>query len=320
MPRRLCLFALSLLLAAAAPAERWRVVAVIDGDTLALEDGRQVRLAGIDAAKPPRGADHAPEHGEPSSEEEDRGTVRRRWPLAEAATAALSELTLGRFVAPRGAATIDRHGRLLAHLVRDDGLWLQAEMLARGHARVHTRPDARAFAAEMLATEDGARATRRGLWRTRFYTVRAAAEADALARDRDSFQIVEGRVLHVSKTGSEAYLDFGADWRTDVTVHIGRAALRDFSRAGIDPLSYEGRRVRVRGWIGLRSGPMIEATHPEQIERLADAGASRASEARSLDARGAIGRETRRATDSPPSSPPGSPDDASTRNDDEEPE
>lgn len=236
----------------AASAESWRVVAVVDGDTLALEDGRQVRLAGIEAAKPPRHA--AADDGRP-------------WPLAKAATAALSELALGHAVTPRGAVLVDRHGRLLAHLLREDGLWLQAEMLARGHARVHTRPDARAFAAEMLATEDGARNAQRGLWRTRLYALRAA-DPDALARDRDSFQIVEGRVLRVTKTGGEAYLDFGADWRTDVTVHIARPAMRDFAKAGIDPLSYEGKRIRVRGWIVLRSGPMIEANHPEQIERL----------------------------------------------------
>lgn len=250
------LLALCLLLPAAALAEPWRVAAVVDGDTLELDGGRCLRLAGIEAAKPPRGA--FPEG------DRHRG---RRWPLADAATAALAELALGRVVTPRGDPATDRHGCLMAHLLRDDGLWLQAEMLARGHARVHTRPDARAFAAEMLATEDGARGAGRGLWRTRVYAVRGA-DPDALARDRDSFQIVEGRVLRVSKTGGEAYLDFGEDWRTDVTVHIPRAVMRDVARAGIDPLSYEGRRVRVRGWIGLRSGPMIEITHPEQIERL----------------------------------------------------
>ena len=45
--------------------------AAIDGDTLALDDGRVLRLAGIEAPKPPPNAD-----GE------------RRWPLAEAAAAA----------------------------------------------------------------------------------------------------------------------------------------------------------------------------------------------------------------------------------------
>lgn len=242
-----------LLLAGGASAEGLRVAAVLDGDTLELEDGRQVRLAGIEAAKPPRNAN--PADG-------------RVWPLAEAATRALSDLALGRRVLLHGPAPVDRRGRLLAQLVREDGLWLQSALLVRGMARVHSRPDARAYAAEMLAGETTARDAGRGLWRSRVYAVRDAADADELARDRDSFQLVEGVVLAVSKSGGETWLDFGADWRSDVTVHIGRAAMREVTRAGIDPLSYEGRRVRVRGWITLRNGPMIEITHPEQIERL----------------------------------------------------
>ncbi|PWC34443.1 thermonuclease family protein [Azospirillum sp. TSO35-2] len=236
-----------------AAAAGLRVTAVLDGDTLELEDGRRVRLAGIEAAKPPRGA--KPDDG-------------RVWPLAEAATAALADLALGRRVAVHGPAAVDRHGRLLAHLVRDDGLWLQSALLARGLARVHSRPDARAYTAELLADEERARGAGRGLWRSRVYALRDAGDPDALARDRDSFQVVEGVVLRVSKAGGECYFDFGEDWRSDVTVHIGRAAQRAVTAAGIDPLSYEGRRVRVRGWIVLRNGPMIDITHPEQIERL----------------------------------------------------
>lgn len=247
------LLLVGLLLAGGAAAEGLRVAAVLDGDTLELEDGRRVRLAGIEAAKPPRNAN--PADG-------------RVWPLAEAATGALADLALGRRVALHGPAPVDRHGRLLAHLVREDGLWLQSALLVRGLARVHTRPDARAYAAELLAGEEAARNAGRGLWRSRVYAVRDAADAEELSRDRDSYQLVEGVVLAVSKGGGETWLDFGADWRSDVTVHIGRAAMREVTRAGIDPLSYEGRRVRVRGWITLRNGPMIEITHPEQIERL----------------------------------------------------
>ena len=253
MTRRIIVLFLAVILTAATPLERLRVIAVIDGDTLELEDGRRVRLAGIEAAKPP-----------PNAEAE------RRWPLAEAATAALRDLALNRKLTVRGETTTDRHGRLVAHLVRDDGLWLQGELLARGHARVHTQPDARSQAREMLAAEAAARAAERSIWRTRVYAVRPA-DPEVLRRDRDSFQIIEGRVLRVSKSSSDAYLDFGTDWRTDVTVHIGRSVLRDFAKAGIDPLSYEGRVVRVRGWVSVRNGPMIEATHREQIERLDDA-------------------------------------------------
>jgi micrococcal nuclease len=47
---------------------------------------------------------------------------------------------------------------------------------------------------------------------------------------------------------------------------IPRAAWRLFEEAGVDPLAFEGREIRVRGWIQKWNGPLIEATHPEQIE------------------------------------------------------
>ena len=43
---------------------------------------------------------------------------------------------------------------------------------------------------------------------------------------------------------------------------------RLFDRAGLDIGAYEGKRVRVRGWLKSFNGPLIEATHPEQIELL----------------------------------------------------
>lgn len=258
MRRRPLLLLAALLLAAASPAERLpplgegRVAAVIDGDTLELEDGRRLRLAGIEAAKPPPGRE-----------------TERRWPLAEAATAALKGLAAGRTVrlhGPEGTLP-DRHGRLPAHVVGADGRWWQGELLAAGHARVRTQADGRDLAAEMLAIEAAARARGVGLWRTRAYVVRPA-EPQRLRRDIDSFQIVEGRVLRAEKRGGTVYLDFGEDWRSDVTARIGRDALRAFAKVGFDPLGLRAETIRVRGWIGEHYGPTVEITHPEQIERL----------------------------------------------------
>lgn len=256
--RRPLLLLAALLLAAASPAERLpplgegRVAAVIDGDTLELADGRRVRLAGIEAAKPPPGRE-----------------AERRWPLAEAATAALTGLAAGRPVRLHGpdGTLPDRHGRLPAHAVGADGRWWQGELLAAGHARVRTLADGRELAAEMLALEAAARDRGLGLWRTRAYAVRPA-DPQRLRRDVDSFQIVEGRVLRAEKRGGTVYLDFGEDWRSDVTARIDRDALRAFARDRFDPLALQAETIRVRGWIGDHYGPTIEVTHPEQIERL----------------------------------------------------
>ena len=227
-----------------------RVVEVIDGDTVMLDSGAEVRLVGIQAPKLPLGRPNFP-----------------AWPLADRAKAVLEELSLGRRVTlSYGGRRVDRYGRQLAHLHRDDGLWLQGEMLRRGLARVYSFADNRALVAEMLALERAARARRRGIWDDPFYAERSAEPVHALPLE--SFELVVGRVVDVAVVRGRAYLNFGADWRSDFTVSAAPAVRRLFERDGPDLAALEGRTIRVRGWLKWRNGPMIELTHPEQIEVL----------------------------------------------------
>jgi hypothetical protein len=216
-----------------------------------LDSGDQVRLVGIQAPKLPLGRpDFAP------------------WPLADEAKQALAALALGtRVTLAYGGARVDRHGRRLAHLYRDDGVWLQGEMLRLGLARVYSFEDNRALVAEMLAIEGAARAAGRGIWSEAFYAVRRAEAAAAVPVD--SFELVEGRVLSAAVVKGRAFLNFGADWRSDFTVSIAPRHRRLFEREGHDIAAFEGRTIRVRGWVRWWNGPMIEITHPEQIEMLA---------------------------------------------------
>ncbi len=226
---------------------RYGVVEVIDGDTLVLEDGRQVRLVGIQAPKLPLGR-----------------VGFKAWPLAEAAHSALSALTLGRDVRlAYGGRRVDRHGRSLAHLFDADGGWIQGRMLEAGMARVYGFADNRALLPDMLALERRARDARRGIWRHPFYGVRSPDEA---AGRIGGFELVEGRVLSASVVRGRGYLNFGEDWKTDFTVTLAPAVRRRFEAEGIDIAAYEGRLLRVRGWIKSFNGPMIEVTHAEQLE------------------------------------------------------
>lgn len=227
-----------------------RVTSVVDGDTLLLDTGREVRLVGLQAPKLPLGRRNF-----------------QSWPLAEEAKAALEELTQGRALTlSYGGARQDRHNRLLAHLHRsEDGLWVQGEMLRRGMARVYSFPDNRAVVGEMLALEQEARAARRGIWGHSYYRVLDHSEA---GRFIDSFQLVEGRVLAAERRGNRAYLNFDADWRSDFTITLDNRALRLFEQAGIDPTEMAGKKIRIRGWLKSFNGPAIDATHPEQIEVL----------------------------------------------------
>jgi len=229
------------------------VVDVTDGDTFrldrAIDGATNVKLVGIQA--PQRSV------GRPDLVS---------WPLAEQARDTLSALVLNQgvvleFTGPRA----DRHGRLLAQVYRDDGTWIQGEMLKRGMARVFTFADNRALAAEMLMLEENARKRGLGIWSDPFYVVRTPEEA---GKDIGSFQLVEGRVMKAARVKSYVYLNFGENWRTDFTVSVPVKHLRRFADAGLDLLALSGRVIRVRGWLKEYSGPMIDATHPEQIKVL----------------------------------------------------
>lgn len=236
-----------------APSESVHVAAAASGDSLKLSDGRQVRLLGILAVRPPH-----------------RAKSDRRWPLAEAAKARLARLTEGRRVELAfGAQREDRYGRLLAQVyVPDKGgrRWAQRALVEDGLARVLSLADNRACIAELLKSEQAARSARKGLWRYRSFAVRDASRPKPLLGVLQSFQIVEGRVLAVGEGRRWIYLNFGPNWRTDFTATIAKADRRQFRDAGYDLKQLAGRRIRLRGWVSLRNGPAIRLTHPEQLE------------------------------------------------------
>lgn len=230
-----------------------RVVRVTDGATLVLDrparsdadSPRLVRLAGLDV--PPVAVAGPPE--------------ARRWPLAERARDALSELALGHRLRV-AAGGRDRYGRLRAQATRDDGLWLQGEMLRQGWARVRPLAEDAGKVAEMLALEAQARAAGRGLWAHPLYAPRTP---ETVADDVDSFQIVRGRVVDAAQVGNTVYLNFGPDWRTDFTIRLPARARSGLAKAGLDVLALKGREVMVRGWVAWRNGPEILVTHPGQM-------------------------------------------------------
>ncbi len=213
------------------------VAAVRDGRTLSLTDGRTLRLAGIEVT------------------DTSRAALQR---LAVAGqTLRLEKL----------GPDHDRYGRLLAFAFAGDGKEsLQQALLAAGEARVGARVGDMACAGALLAAERAARAGRRGLWGdSRFWPINAGNLA-RLAANRGRFVLVEGKVLSVHPSGGTIYLNFGRRWTRDFSVIILRRWRSAFAAAGVDPQRLSGRRIRVRGFIEMRRGPVIEAEAPEQIE------------------------------------------------------
>ncbi len=230
-----------------------QVHVVVDGDTVTLKEpvdgATQIRLVGIQAPKLPL--------GRPGF---------KKWPLADESKALLEKLANGRKLSLSfGEQRKDRYGRLLAHLHRADGLWIQGELLKQGLARVYSFPDNRSLVAEMLAAEQDARANNRGIWAHPYYAIEPATN---LRMEANRFHLVEGVVHDAATVRGRTYLNFDKNWREDFTVSLSPRTTRLFKKEGIDLLSLKGKLVRVRGWLKSFNGPMIDVTHPEQIEYL----------------------------------------------------
>lgn len=236
------------------PEGPFLVTEVVDGDTLRLEDGRQVRLVGLQAPKLPLGR-----------------TGFKEWPFAKESKQALEDLTLNHEVTLRyGGRKTDRYNRALAHLFLADGSWVQAEMLRRGMARVYSFRDNRALVRDMQAIERDARRDRRGMWGLSYYALKHQLEA---GRFTDSFQIIEGVVREVAEVRGRTFINFGDDWKTDFTIVVENKARRLFETSDINLTELAGKKIHVRGWLKYYNGPMIEATHPEQIQIVTPDGA-----------------------------------------------
>jgi endonuclease YncB( thermonuclease family) len=228
------------------------VTRVLDSETLLLDDGREVRLVG---ALAPRSPNHRAD--------------TRPWPPERAAIAALDDLVRGQSVklAFSGRRS-DRYGRLLAHVFLKRGgkrVWVQGELLSSGHARAYGLPGSLACMPELLAREGIARVANAGLWSNAAYAMRPAKRTRALMQLRNTYQIVEGRVVSVVATKGRTYINFDRDWRSDFTAGISAKLLRakpDWAKA---LAALEGKEVQVRGWIEYRNGPFIDILDPGQI-------------------------------------------------------
>jgi endonuclease YncB( thermonuclease family) len=128
------------------PPQQARVIQVIDGDTLVLAGGGQVRLLGIDA---------------PEMEREGRPAEF----LAHKAKTVLGDLTLGKEVRLEyDQLRYDHYGRLLAHVFLADNTLVEAALLRQGLARVYFHPPNLSYREVLVAAQAEAMEARRGVW------------------------------------------------------------------------------------------------------------------------------------------------------------
>ena len=194
-----------------------------------------------------------------------------RLPGADRAPPPFADRALGTLASLLGKASLtltalppkeDRYDRVRGQLFAG-GTWVQAALLKAGLARVSIAPDRTECASELFAAEAQGRAARTGLWSLPAYAIRTP---QTVGHDAGSFQIVQGKVLNAGLKNGRAYLNFGADWHSDFTVVVAPEDMANFRRIGVDPRSYAGQTIRVRGLVQYLNGPEIEVANPQGIE------------------------------------------------------
>ena len=195
------------------------VTAVPDAATLRLDDGKELLLPGI---LPP----YAP------------GSGLLGWSPERDARTALERLVLGRDIAlGQAAARPDRYGRTSAQAFVATGngapVWVQGELVAQGHARVHATPGQTSCLAELLG----------------------------------SYQIVQGRISAIEEKHSGLVLKLTARTRLTFRVHVPRGA--EWRQQAVTLKALLHRRIEARGWIEWRHGPMLTVADPGLIQAVA---------------------------------------------------
>lgn len=158
-------------------------------------------------------------------------------------------------------------GHVVAHIMTQDGKWVQAEMIAQGLAWATSTFGSRDLIRTLYKYEQLARSQELGLWR---FPKNHVKNDHTIRKSINTFNVYEGVVTTTAAyRGTFTYINFGKDQKTDVTAVIKADNAIYFKLPGnivFNVEAFVGHRIRIRGWTEENGGPMFILTHPEQIE------------------------------------------------------
>ncbi|UFQ00667.1 thermonuclease family protein [Pseudomonas fitomaticsae] len=220
---------------------------VVDGDTLRLSDGRNVRMIGL----------NTPELGKQGrSDEPFAVAARKRLEALVAESDARVGLRLG-------AQPKDHYGRTLAHVFSAKGENLEAQMLADGLGfQVAVAPNVDLVDCQQAA-ERRARQAGLGLWKRP-----PVLKAEQI--ERSGFALVSGRVSKVQRNRGGIWIEL----QDKLVLRVAPNLLDRFDGAALQAL--KGKQIEARGWVvdrsrrgGLKSGQarwLLPLTDPSMLQ------------------------------------------------------
>ncbi len=203
--------------------ETARVKYVHDGDTVHLQDGRKLRLVGINA--PELARDNRPAQAFAQA---------ARKQLLSAIAADDNRVGL-----VYGSERRDHYGRTLAHLFTIDGQNLQALLLERGMAAAIAHPPNLAYTDCYQQRESSARDQGAGIWSDPALSATGVASLDS---NTTGFMRIAGKIETISHTDKGVRITMD-----NLVLGISAENLAYFDLAELQSL--HGKAVTVQGWV-----------------------------------------------------------------------
>ena len=199
----------------------YSVKTVYDGDTVALEDGRKIRLLGI----------NTPEVQHKDNMANAGGEDAKAW--------LTKKLQNTRVRLEFDAEKTDKYGRTLAHLFSEKKEHINLSLVKEGLATTSTYPPNLLYVNELLAAENKAEQDRLGIWKRPEYA--AIPVNDLTDAGHPGWLRLVGRVITVHNTRKSVYLVFSSQFEARIE-RKWQSLFPDFN-------SFLGKTIEVRGWL-----------------------------------------------------------------------
>ncbi|MGZ5623024.1 MAG: thermonuclease family protein [Methylobacter sp.] len=217
----------------------YRVKTVYDGDTVVLEDGRKIRLLGI----------NTPEVQHRDKPADAGGEEAKRW--------LIDKLKNSKVRLEIGAEKTDKYGRTLAHLFTEKKEHINLQLVAEGLAAVSIYPSEQYYVDELVKAQEQAEQAKLGIWGRPEY---AAIPVGSLTEDgHQGWTRLVGKVANINRARKSIYLEFSPEFEA----RIENKWLDLFP----DVNGYLGKTIEVRGWLNKRAGRLsMLIRHPSAIK------------------------------------------------------
>lgn len=211
---------------------------VYDGDTVLLDDGKKVRLLGI----------NTPEVQTSRKDGEPGGHAAKKW---------LADRIEGRKVRLEyDSVRKDRYRRYLAHLFTPEGQHLNLELVAKGLATVNIHPPNLKYVKPLLLAQNTAEEQRLGIWGKPVY---ALARVDEITQgNRRGWRRLLGKPVAIQRGRKYDRLIFSAAF----DARIAKDNLVLFP----DLNTYLNTNLELRGWVSRRGSKYsMLIRHPSSL-------------------------------------------------------